>query len=64
MPWYQQQYAAGFGALFEGTGKMFGSTMNAVYTDQQTDVLAVFFSAVVFAVVAAVFFHFWHNSKK
>ena len=33
MPWYQQQYAAGFGALFEGAGKMFGSTMNAVYTD-------------------------------
>ncbi len=64
MPWYNQQYAAGFGVLFEGTGNIFSSTLNAIYTDKQSDVLAVFFSAVIFAVVAAVFFYFWRNTKK
>ncbi len=64
MPWYNQQYAAGFGVLFEGVGGMFSSTMDAIYSDKQSDVLAVFFSAVIFAVVAAVFFYFWRNTKK
>lgn len=64
MPWYQQQYAAGFGALFEGVGGMFSGTMDAIYSYKQSDVLAVFFSAVIFAVVAAVFFYFWRNTKK
>lgn len=64
MPWYNQQYAAGFGALFEGTGNIFSSTMDAIYSDKYSDVLAVFFSSVIFAVVAALFFYFWHNTKK
>lgn len=64
MSWYNQQYAAGFGALFEGAGDMFSSTLNAIYSDKQSDVLAVFFSTVIFAVVAAVFFYFWRNTKK
>lgn len=64
MPWYNQQYAAGFGVLFEGAGDMFSSTLNAIYSDKQSDVLAVFFSTVIFAVVAAVFFYFWRNTKK
>lgn len=64
MSWYNQQYASGFGVLFEGVGNMFGSTMDAVYSYEQSDALAVFFSAVIFAVVIALFFGFWHNSKK
>ena len=64
MPWYNQQYAAGFGALFEGAGNIFSSTMDAIYSDKYSDVLAVFFSSVIFAVVAAVFFYFWRNTKK
>lgn len=64
MLWYNQQYAAGFGALFEGTGNIFSSTMDAIYSDKYSDVLAVFFSSVIFAVVAALFFYFWHNTKK
>ena len=64
MPWYNQQYASGFGVLFEGVGDMFGNTVDAVYSYEQSDTLAVFFSAIIFAVVAALFFQFWHNSKK
>lgn len=64
LPWYNHSYAASSGVLFEGVGKMFSSTFDAIFTDTQTDVLAVFMSFTVFALVAAVFFVLWHNTKK
>lgn len=63
-PWYHQQYAARAGVLFEGAARLFGSTTNAIYTDTQTDVFAVFMSFLVFGLVAALLLYFYHNSKK
>lgn len=65
MPWYAgTTNAVNFGFLFRKVGAMFTDTVDSVYSYEQTDVLAVFFSAVIFAVVAAVFFYFWRNTKK
>ena len=65
MPWYNgTTNAVNFGFLFQKVGAMFSDTMDSVYSYEQSDVLAVFFSAVIFAVVAAVFFYFWRNTKK
>lgn len=65
MSWYNgTTNVVNFGFLFKTVGAMFTDTMDSVYSYEQSDVLAVFFSAVIFAVVAAVFFYFWRNTKK
>lgn len=57
-------YAARFPVLLEGVGKLFSGTFDAIYSDTQTDTLAVFLSCTVLALVAALFFTLWHNTKK
>ena len=64
LPWYNHCYAARFPVLLEGVGKLFSGTFDAIYSDTQTDTLAVFLSCTVLALVAALFFSLWHNSKK
>lgn len=64
LPWYNHGYAARFPVLLEGVGKLFSGTFDAIYSDTQTDTLAVFLSCTVLALVAALFFTLWHNTKK
>ena len=64
LPWYNHCYAARFPVLLEGVGKLFSGTFDAIYSDTQTDTLAVFLSCTVLALVAALFFTLWHNTKK
>lgn len=64
LPWYHQLYAARSGVLFDGVARLFSGTLQAMYGDSQTDVLALFMSTMVFALVAAAFFILWRNLKK
>ena len=62
--WYNHCDAPRFPVLLEGVGKLFSGTFDAIYSDTQTDTLAVFLSCTVLALVAALFFTLWHNTKK
>lgn len=63
-PWYKWGYAANARVLFNGVNKIINETFAAIFGTDQTDVLAVFMTFFVVALVAGLLLYIFRKSKK
>ena len=63
-PWYKWGYAANARVLVNGVNKIINETFAAIFGTDQTDVLAVFMTFFVVALVAGLLLYIFRKSKK